>query len=497
MINWPPSPITEPKTVDVGAPGVGILSTLPNGQYGEMSGTSQATPFVSGVLALVWSEYPTLTYQQVINDVYESVTAVPALKGKTVTGGEVNAAAALQLAAPAVAPPVALNAVSLSGTNSISTIQVTFDQVMDPPSFSLVNATLTTPAGLILNPTSITAVVGSGNKVFNFVFATQVANGTYALALNSNIRNAKGTKLVGGYQQNLVVSHPETYTSTTPLSIPADSTVVSSLAVTSSFIITNATVTLNLTGNYDGALFIYLQSPTGVKVYLANDVGGTGKNFTNTVFADTASTPITSGTAPFTGTFQPETPLAGLNGLQALGTWKLVIEDTIPSTSAQLLSWTLTFNTSGGVISTQSSSSAALSIASVGQVDNISSVAASILPGLRARAAARSTFQGGLRRICRLRCMPSTSCLNRHRPWRDTRLRIWASSPALRRNRRPMCWMRFSTLRSNCWWWRRTLHVVHERSPWRRGERFRWYGGGSVVSESHSGVCISPGGAAP
>jgi serine protease len=341
-------------TVDVGAPGVNILSTLPNNQYGAESGTSQAAPFVAGVMALVWSKYPTLTYAQVISDVYQSVTPVAALKGKSVTGGEVNAAAALTLAAATAGPPVALNAVSLSGTSSITTIQVTFNQVMDPPSFYLNVATLTTPAGLILNPKSITAVVGSGNRMFNFVFATQVADGIYSFALNTQSRNAKGTRLVGGYQQNLIIANPHVYTSSTALTLPPDATEVSTLQVPDSFAITNVTVTLNLTQTHDGNLFIYLQSPTGVKIYLTNDVGGTGNNYTNTVFSDSAVTSITNGSAPFTGSFQPETPLAALIGLQAQGAWKLVIQDTIPGYSGKLLNWTLTFNANGNGISTQS-----------------------------------------------------------------------------------------------------------------------------------------------
>jgi subtilisin family serine protease len=43
-------------TVDVGAPGMSILSTLP-GKWGTMSGTSQATAFVSGAAALIASQY--------------------------------------------------------------------------------------------------------------------------------------------------------------------------------------------------------------------------------------------------------------------------------------------------------------------------------------------------------------------------------------------------------------------------------------------------------
>lgn len=40
------------ETVDIAAPGQNILSTLPNNNYGLMTGTSQATAFVSGAAVL-------------------------------------------------------------------------------------------------------------------------------------------------------------------------------------------------------------------------------------------------------------------------------------------------------------------------------------------------------------------------------------------------------------------------------------------------------------
>jgi thermitase len=43
------------KWVDIGAPGVDILSTLPGDRYGVESGTSMATPHVAGAAGLVWS----------------------------------------------------------------------------------------------------------------------------------------------------------------------------------------------------------------------------------------------------------------------------------------------------------------------------------------------------------------------------------------------------------------------------------------------------------
>jgi hypothetical protein len=47
------------------APGENILSTLPGGEYGTMSGTSMAAPYISGAAALVWSAAPYLTPEQV------------------------------------------------------------------------------------------------------------------------------------------------------------------------------------------------------------------------------------------------------------------------------------------------------------------------------------------------------------------------------------------------------------------------------------------------
>ncbi|SDJ83284.1 Subtilase family protein [Catalinimonas alkaloidigena] len=51
-------------SVDVFAPGVDIYSTLPHNEYDLRSGTSMASPVVTGVAALVWSYYPELSAEQ-------------------------------------------------------------------------------------------------------------------------------------------------------------------------------------------------------------------------------------------------------------------------------------------------------------------------------------------------------------------------------------------------------------------------------------------------
>ena len=50
--------------VNLVAPGVSILSTLPGGKYKEYDGTSMATPHVAGVAALLWSHFPTLSAKE-------------------------------------------------------------------------------------------------------------------------------------------------------------------------------------------------------------------------------------------------------------------------------------------------------------------------------------------------------------------------------------------------------------------------------------------------
>jgi subtilisin len=53
--------------VDLCAPGVNILSTMPNGGYGTLSGTSAACPHVAGVAALIWGAHPSSRNEQIWN----------------------------------------------------------------------------------------------------------------------------------------------------------------------------------------------------------------------------------------------------------------------------------------------------------------------------------------------------------------------------------------------------------------------------------------------
>jgi large repetitive protein len=84
------------KTVHVGAPGANVYSTIPGGGYKSESGTSMACPHVAGAAALIWSKNPTWTYKQVKDALMKTADVIPALQGKTVSGGRINVLKALQ-----------------------------------------------------------------------------------------------------------------------------------------------------------------------------------------------------------------------------------------------------------------------------------------------------------------------------------------------------------------------------------------------------------------
>jgi len=85
------------NSVDIGAPGVEIFSTWMGGtnSYNTIDGTSMATPHVAGGAALSWSSDVTSTYQDIRDRILQSATPIPALAGKTTTGGRLNVFGAL------------------------------------------------------------------------------------------------------------------------------------------------------------------------------------------------------------------------------------------------------------------------------------------------------------------------------------------------------------------------------------------------------------------
>jgi uncharacterized repeat protein (TIGR01451 family) len=83
------------RTVHVGAPGSSILSTTRNNSYSTFSGTSMATPHVTGLVALLKAHNPSLDWIALRNLILSSGDPKPALADKTITGRRINAYQAL------------------------------------------------------------------------------------------------------------------------------------------------------------------------------------------------------------------------------------------------------------------------------------------------------------------------------------------------------------------------------------------------------------------
>lgn len=89
------------RTVDMGAPGVKVYSTVPGNVYQDTifdkfgitvtwDGTSMATPHVAGAAALYLSANPSADWRQIKEALMSSTTPISALNGKAVTGGKLN-----------------------------------------------------------------------------------------------------------------------------------------------------------------------------------------------------------------------------------------------------------------------------------------------------------------------------------------------------------------------------------------------------------------------
>ena len=355
-------------TVDIAAPGVGILSTLPGNTYGTYSGTSMATPHVSGALSLIWDQNPTFTYSQVIAKLYSSVDKIAGLNGKVATGGRLNINNALQ--GTTTNPPPAdlagakiLTSEALGLTNgSITGFKVKFSESIQVASFTASDIKVTSPSGAILAVSGITAVAGTNSTEFTFTVPTTSTVGSYTLLVGTDIldlagnqMNQDGDAINGELTQdaysssyNLVSSSTFNFYNTTPTAIKDLTKTVSYITINQDIKITDLNVAVNVTHTYDSDLIISLKSPTGVISTLSYRRGGSGDNFLSTIFDDEATKAISAGIAPFSGSFRPETLLSRFDGINARGTWTLTVVDKARGDTGKLNSWALSISGATG-----------------------------------------------------------------------------------------------------------------------------------------------------
>ena len=116
--------------------------------------------------------------------------------------------------------------------------------------------------------------------------------------------------------------------------LPDLRTVEVPITIAATGVVSDVNVRVRLNHTFNGDVDMFLVAPDGTTVELATDLPGAGfgsgaNDCTGvpTVFDDQATTAITSGSAPFAGTFRPEGKLTDLNGKLVEGVWKLRITD--------------------------------------------------------------------------------------------------------------------------------------------------------------------------
>ena len=167
-------------------------------------------------------------------------------------------------------------------------------------------------------------------------------DGTYTvvaetlLASDSDMTN-------NSFQREVLNSACYTRTNDTENTIGPDIGVTTSIInMDQNAVITDVNLTLNIEHTWDADLEVKLIAPDGVtEIILFEDIGSNGDNFTNTVLDDDASTVISDGEAPFTGSFTPTGSLSDLNGLLSGGDWTLYINDDADGDGGTLLDWSI------------------------------------------------------------------------------------------------------------------------------------------------------------
>ncbi|MCK5801174.1 MAG: proprotein convertase P-domain-containing protein [Lentisphaeria bacterium] len=157
------------------------------------------------------------------------------------------------------------------------------------------------------------------------------------------------------YRLTLAISSVASFTDTAEADIPDANTTSSGCGHPGSLsrvisvpvfgYVTDVDLELNIRHSYDQDLEIFLgydNHGQSFCVELSTNNGGSGDNYTQTLFDDSAEQSITDGNPPFSGRYRPESPLAVLLNARTDGDWVLFVNDSYAVDVGVLESWTLT-----------------------------------------------------------------------------------------------------------------------------------------------------------
>lgn len=198
-------------TVDVAAPGVSILSTMPDNSYAYLDGTSMASPHVTGVAALVYSNNTSYTPTEIKSKIINSTKELDSVKYLVASGGMVDAARALGIVPDDDLPGIKWEGSSVNGSlddkkdiNDVYSIELVKGQQItarliggkskdfDLYLYGIGADTVNSSGGIVAHSEK------TGNVVDSFTYVVPYT-GTYYL-------NAYAFKGVGSYKLEVTVS---------------------------------------------------------------------------------------------------------------------------------------------------------------------------------------------------------------------------------------------------------------------------------------------------
>jgi len=188
-------------TTDLGAPGEGIYSSVStsNTAYATYSGTSMATPHVAGVLALLVAQFPSESYSAIITRLLNGTDKIPALAGKTKSGGRLNLANALLGSTPPTPIRPANDAFASAVATSTATWTLTGDntdgtsETGEPAHAG--NAAAKSVWWAFTAPSSGTCTVRTLGSTFDTVLAVYTGTSAGALTAVTSNDNSNSTVL--------------------------------------------------------------------------------------------------------------------------------------------------------------------------------------------------------------------------------------------------------------------------------------------------------------
>ena len=345
----------------------GVVTTLPSGSgLNPFFGTSAAAPHAAAIAGLVKSAKPTILPTKLRNSITKSALDIEADGRDRDSGvGIVSAFGALEFinASPrpflelgtVTATPVSGTAIGpggagrittqlinnggatagiLNGTLSTTTPNVTITQAASafPPLDPNTSGVNNTPFVFALSPAAACGIAPTFN--LRATYASPVSPTDFSFKVQTGTPSAAPT-ITSFTGPAVAIPDNKAAGVNVPIAVSGVGSVANlSLQIggaTCSSAVGSTTVGIN--HSWVGDLIMKLTSPSGTTVTLMERPGGTGNsgnNFCQTVLTDSAATSIQTiaiAGAPWTGSFQPASPLSAFVGENADGTWILNVSD--------------------------------------------------------------------------------------------------------------------------------------------------------------------------